>query len=67
MLKPKIFTSFLLRRELKLLGADRQQGSGGRGAPGAKGSTFSILSGRGSAIVDERTNTIILTDIAEKD
>ena len=50
----------------QLLGANRQQGSGGQGAQGAKGSTFSILSGRGSAIIDERTNTIILTDIAEK-
>ena len=47
----------------QLLGANRQQGSGGQGA---QGSTFSILSGRGSAIIDERTNTIILTDIAEK-
>ena len=40
-----------------------QQSSGGQGG---QGSTFSILSERGSAIVDERTNTIILTDIGDK-
>ena len=40
-----------------------QQRSGGQGG---HGSTFSILSERGSAIVDERTNTIILTDIGDK-
>ena len=40
-----------------------QQSSGGQGG---QGSTFSILSDRGSAIVDERTNTIILTDIEDK-
>ena len=40
-----------------------QQSSGGQGG---EGSTFSILSDRGSAIVDERTNTIILTDIEDK-
>lgn len=40
-------------------------GSGDSGGPGG-GSTASILSARGSAIVDERTNSIILTDTAEK-
>lgn len=38
--------------------------SGGEGGDG--GTTASILSERGSAIVDERTNSIILTDTAEK-
>lgn len=39
-------------------------GGGDTGADG--GSTTSILSARGSAIVDTRTNTIILTDTDEK-
>lgn len=39
-------------------------GEGGSGSEG--GATSSILSERGSAIVDERTNSIILTDTAEK-
>tara|TARA_B110000003_G_scaffold173184_1_gene172803 strand:- start:52 stop:1797 length:1746 start_codon:yes stop_codon:yes gene_type:complete len=46
-------------------GANGQQNLGGQ-RQGGGGSTFSILSERGSAIVDERTNTIILTDIADK-
>ena len=46
-------------------GANGQQNLGGQ-VRGGGGSTFSILSERGSAIVDERTNTIILTDIADK-
>jgi type IV pilus assembly protein PilQ len=42
-------------------------GGGGGGSGGGEGtSTASILSERGSAIVDERTNSIILTDTAEK-
>lgn len=41
--------------------------AGGGGDAGAEGgSTASILSARGSAIVDTRTNTIILTDTDEK-
>ncbi len=43
--------------------------SGGAGAGGVgegSGSTTSILSARGNAIVDSRTNTIILTDTDEK-
>lgn len=41
--------------------------SGGEGGEGGSGgATASILSERGSAIVDERTNSIILTDTAEK-
>jgi type IV pilus assembly protein PilQ len=40
-------------------------GGGGAGSPDS-GSTGSILSERGSAIVDERTNSIILTDTEDK-
>jgi len=36
------------------------------GSGGSDGSTGSILSERGSAIVDERTNSIILTDTGDK-
>ncbi len=44
-----------------------RNGSSGGGSRGGDGSaTASILSERGSAIVDERTNSIILTDTAEK-
>ncbi|MGH1372463.1 MAG: type IV pilus secretin PilQ [Cellvibrionaceae bacterium] len=46
----------------KLFNENDGGGSGG----GEGGSTSSILSERGSAIVDERTNSIILTDTAEK-
>lgn len=46
----------------KLFSEDDEGGAGG----GEGGSTSSILSERGSAIVDERTNSIILTDTAEK-
>ncbi|TNE92520.1 MAG: type IV pilus secretin PilQ family protein [Gammaproteobacteria bacterium] len=46
------------------------RGAGGGGSGGSSGSnrnaTDTILSDRGSAIVDERTNTIILTDTDEK-
>jgi len=46
------------------------QGGGGTGTGGGAGnernSTGSILSERGQAIVDERTNSIILTDTQEK-
>lgn len=43
-------------------------GGGGSGGSGGSGrtSTTSILSDRGSAIVDERTNSIILTDTEDK-
>ncbi len=41
-------------------------GDGGGGSGGKGSSTGSILSERGQAIVDERTNSIILTDTAEK-
>jgi type IV pilus assembly protein PilQ len=43
---------------------DVDEGGGGGDEEG--GSTSSILSERGSAIVDERTNTIVLTDIQAK-
>lgn len=43
---------------------DTDEGSGGDTEGG--GSTASILSARGSAIVDERTNTIVLTDVQSK-
>ncbi len=41
-------------------------GNGGGGGSGDGPATDSILSERGSAIVDERTNTVILTDTEEK-
>ena len=54
----------------KFFNAPRAQANGSEqqrtGGGGGQGSTFSILSERGSAIVDERTNTIILTDIGDK-
>ena len=54
----------------KFFNAPRAQANGSgqqrAGGGGGQGSTFSILSERGSAIVDERTNTIILTDIGNK-
>ena len=54
----------------KFFNAPRAQANGSGqqrlGGGGGQGSTFSILSERGSAIVDERTNTIILTDIGDK-
>ena len=43
-------------------GDEGQSGSGGREG----NATTTILSERGSAIVDERTNTIILTDTEDK-
>ncbi len=43
-----------------------QEGNGRSGGRGDESATSSILSERGSAIVDERTNTIILTDTEEK-
>ncbi|MEX1033286.1 MAG: type IV pilus secretin PilQ family protein [Cellvibrionaceae bacterium] len=46
---------------------DLFEGSGGgQGGGSGGGSTGSILSERGQAIVDERTNSIILTDTEEK-
>ena len=43
-----------------------QGGASGGGGGRGKNTTGSILSARGSAIVDDRTNTIILTDTEEK-
>lgn len=42
------------------------QGQSGSGGDGGASTTRGILSDRGSAIVDERTNSIILTETAEK-
>lgn len=57
-------------RELFNLFMDQGGGQGGSGGGGGgandRNSTGSILSDRGQAIVDERTNSIILTDTAEK-
>ncbi|MEZ0121010.1 MAG: type IV pilus secretin PilQ [Candidatus Reddybacter sp.] len=51
-------------RELfDLFNADESDGGGGDADENA---TSSILSERGTAIVDERTNTIILTDVQDK-
>lgn len=48
-------------------GSEGSGGSGGgSGGRGDRNSTGSILSERGRAIVDERTNSIILTDTEEK-
>lgn len=47
-------------------GAGAGGGGGGAGGANQRNSTGSILSERGSAIVDERTNSIILTDTEEK-
>lgn len=53
--------------ELFKLFGTRGNSGGGRGGSSTDGnSTASILSERGSAIVDERTNSIILTDTADK-
>lgn len=55
------------RQLFDLFGAGRQGGGGGGQGGGDDGSsTGSILSERGQAIVDERTNSIILTDTDEK-
>lgn len=51
-------------KELFELFDDEDEGSGGNS--GDRTATSSILSERGTAIVDERTNTIILTDTEEK-
>jgi type IV pilus assembly protein PilQ len=41
-------------------------GDGGGGGGSDRNATQSILSDRGTAIVDERTNSIVLTDVQEK-
>ena len=51
-------------RELYELFDVRRNGGGGGG--GGRNATDSMLSNRGSAIVDDRTNTIILTDTEDK-
>jgi type IV pilus assembly protein PilQ len=50
------------RKLFDLFDADNQGGGGGSN----ENATGSILSARGNAIVDERTNTIILTDTEDK-
>ena len=45
---------------------DARRGGGSGGGSGDRTATKSVLSERGSAIVDERTNTVILTDTEEK-
>lgn len=47
-------------------GGGSRGGAGGAGGGSGAGGTASILSERGHAIVDERTNSIILTDTEEK-
>ena len=47
-------------------GGGQGGGAGGNAQGGERNSTGSILSDRGQAIVDERTNSIILTDTEEK-
>lgn len=51
---------------LFLGGASGGGGGGGEGGSNGASSTGSLLSSRGQAIVDERTNSIILTDTEEK-
>lgn len=53
-------------RELFKLFNQRDSGGGGSSGGQDGNSTGSILSERGSAIVDERTNSIILTDTEDK-
>lgn len=58
----ELFQLFIGDRE----GDQGGSGQGGSGSRDDRNSTGSILSERGQAIVDERTNSIILTDTAEK-
>ncbi len=44
----------------------RSGGSGGAGGAGGNRSTGTVLSERGQAVVDERTNSIIVTDTADR-
>ncbi len=53
-------------RELFNLFMDSGRGEGGGAGNNERNATGSILSERGQAIVDERTNSIILTDTEEK-
>lgn len=52
-------------KEMFALFGGRSGGSGGSGGSGSR-STGSVLSERGQAIVDERTNSIIVTDTADR-
>ncbi|MFL0810376.1 MAG: type IV pilus secretin PilQ [Agarilytica sp.] len=51
---------------LFLDGGSGEGGGGGEGGAGQQNSTGTLLSERGRAIVDERTNSIMLTDTEEK-
>ena len=55
------------RKLFELFNTDNTRGSGGGGGSSRdENATSSILSERGTAIVDERTNTIVLTDVQDK-
>lgn len=54
------------RKLFDLFDIDHRGGGGSSGSGGSQNATGSILSPRGSAIVDERTNTIVLTDTEDK-
>jgi type IV pilus assembly protein PilQ len=57
------------REMFELFRGERGGESGGRAGSGQRGgsqTTGSVLSSRGQAIVDERTNSIILTDTSER-
>lgn len=47
-------------------GDSQSGGSGGSGGQGGSRATGSVLSERGQGVVDERTNSIIITDTAER-
>lgn len=55
-------------KEMFALFGGRSGGSGGAGGSGSGGNraTGSVLSERGQAVVDERTNSIIVTDTADR-
>lgn len=61
----ELFELFKGKRDNERGGSSGGYGSGGSGA-GDRNSTGSLLSERGRAIVDDRTNSIILTDTEEK-
>ena len=50
----------------ELFRGEGQGGSGGGGGQGGSRATGSVLSERGQGVVDERTNSIIITDTAER-
>lgn len=50
----------------ELFRGESEGGSGGGGGQGGSRATGSVLSERGQGVVDERTNSIIITDTAER-